>query len=76
MRRDLKRRLQAKEPARMGTTPVEVWIEMADGLMLGPRGEMISRDEFEVRCSRLGTVLVLPDNGRDNIRGTCRSTGE
>jgi hypothetical protein len=49
-----------------------VWIEMADGMMRVPRGEIISQDDFEALSHGLGTV-ILPDNGRDPIgRGGLR----
>jgi hypothetical protein len=73
MRRDLENRLQAIETARAGAGTVQIWIEQSDGMLRGPRGEVICRDEFEVRSSGVGTVVVLPDNGRDPIgRGDLR----
>ncbi len=65
MRRDLESRLQAVETASAGTIAGEVWIELRDGMLHGPRGETITQDAFAVVCSRLPFVLILPDNGRD-----------
>ena len=74
MRRDLERRLQAVQAARIGASTVELWIEMADGMMRGPRREMIPGDEFELRRVDLEVsgpggkplstvpVVILPDN--------------
>jgi hypothetical protein len=45
----------------------KVWIELKDGRMCGAHGEVISREEFERRRLRAGVVLVLPDNGRDDL---------
>jgi hypothetical protein len=37
-------------------------------MLRGPRGETISRDEFEAtRSSVVGVTVCLPDNGRDAI---------
>jgi hypothetical protein len=38
MRRDLERRLQMLETVRVEECAAEVWIEMANGMMRGPRG--------------------------------------
>ena len=65
MRRDLENRLQAIETARAGADSVQIWIEQSDGMMRGPRGEVICRDAFELRSSGVGVMVVLPDNGRD-----------
>jgi hypothetical protein len=70
MRRDLERRLQAVEAARIGTSIVEVWIEMADGMMRNPRGEMISRDEFELRSSG---VVPLPLEAVETARAGAKA---
>jgi hypothetical protein len=53
VRRELERRLQAVETARAGAGTVEVWIEQSDGFLRGPRGEVITMNEFE--ASRSGT---------------------
>lgn len=68
MRRELERRLQAFETARTRTISAEVWIELHDGMLRGPRGEMITRAAFKLVCSRLSIVVILPDNGRDATR--------
>jgi hypothetical protein len=65
MRRDLERRIQAVETARIKASVAEVWIEMANGMMRGPRGELIPREEFEVLRNGVGPTVILPDNGRD-----------
>jgi hypothetical protein len=44
----------------------EIWIELRDGRMRGVDGKILSREEFEQRRPRAGTILVLPDNGRDD----------
>jgi hypothetical protein len=46
---------------------VEVWIELADGKMRGPRGETLTPDAFELVRSGLPGVVILPDNGRDAV---------
>lgn len=68
MRRDFERRLQAVETACAGANVCEVWIVQNDNSLRGPRGETITRDAFDVVCSRLGLVVILPDNGRDAKR--------
>jgi hypothetical protein len=65
MRRELERRLQAFETAQTRTIAAEVWIELSDGTLRGPRGEQITRDAFETVCARFSVVVILPDNGRD-----------
>jgi hypothetical protein len=65
MRRDFEHRLQAVETARIKASGAEIWIVQADGMLRGPRGEVICRDAFELRGSGVGTTVVLPDNGRD-----------
>jgi hypothetical protein len=65
MRRELERRLQAFETAQTRPIAAEVWIELRDGMLRGPRGEQITRDAFKLVCSRLPAVVILPDNGRD-----------
>jgi hypothetical protein len=64
MRKVLERRLQAVEIEQTDTI-TEVWIEQGDNVLRGARGETITRDAFEVVCSRLAIVVSLPDNGRD-----------
>jgi hypothetical protein len=65
MRRDLERRLRAVEIVRPGANAGQVWIQQSDGMLRGPRGEIITRDAFEVVRSSFATILILPDNGRD-----------
>jgi hypothetical protein len=67
-RRDLERRLQAVETAQVGANVCEVWIKLRNDMYCGPRGETITRDAFDVVCSRLALVVILPDNGRDAKR--------
>jgi hypothetical protein len=66
MRRNLESRLQAVEAAPAETITGEVWIELRDGMLHGPRGETITQEAFKSVCSRLPFVLVLPDNGRES----------
>jgi hypothetical protein len=66
MRKDLERRLEAIETARIRKNSCEVWIILNDSSMRGPRGQVITPQEFEAYKSRKGgTFVVLPDNGRD-----------
>jgi hypothetical protein len=65
MRRDLERRLQAVEIEQVETITGEVWIELGDGMLHGPRAETITREALKSVCSRLPFVLIFPDNGRD-----------
>jgi hypothetical protein len=65
MPKDFERRLRAAETASAEANTCEVWIELRNGMMRGPRGEIISRAAFELACSGLATVVILPDNGRD-----------
>jgi hypothetical protein len=67
MRRELERRLQAFETAQTRTI-AEVWIELRDGTLRGPRGELITPAAFNLVCARLSVVIVLPDNERDATR--------
>ena len=72
MRRDLERRLQAVETAEVGGSTSELWIKLADSRMRGPRGEVITQEDFEARCFPAGTtLLILPDNGRDAMDDEC-----
>jgi hypothetical protein len=68
MRRHLESRLQAVETSQAGTVAGEVWIELRDGTLRGPRGAAITPDAFEAVCSRLAHVMILPDNGCDASR--------
>jgi hypothetical protein len=65
MRRDLESRLPAVETKQAGSTAGEVWIEMGNGMLGGPRGETITPEAFRSVSAHLPFVLVLPDNGRD-----------
>jgi hypothetical protein len=64
MRRQLEPNLRPADTGSAAKTG-EVWIELRNGMMRGPRGEIISRAAFELACSGLATVVILPDNGRD-----------
>jgi hypothetical protein len=68
MQKATERRIRAVEDASVGTNTCEVWIELEDGMMFGPRGETISPASFEMVCSKLAAVVVLPDNKRDNLK--------
>ena len=65
MPKDFERRLRAAETASAEANTCEVWIELRNGMMRGPRGEIISRAALELACSGLATVVILPDNERD-----------
>jgi hypothetical protein len=65
MPKDFERRLRAAETASAEANTCEVWIELRNGMMRSPRGEIISRAAFELACSGLAIVVILPDNGRD-----------
>jgi hypothetical protein len=65
MLKAFERRLRAVEIANARGHDGEVWIELRDGMMRGPRGERITRVQFEAARSGFVTV-VLPDNGRDD----------
>jgi len=65
MAKDFERRLRALETVMPKANTGEVWIELGDGMMFGPRGEIISRTAFAAACSALTAVVVLPDNQRD-----------
>jgi hypothetical protein len=65
MSKRFERRLRAMETSSVEANTGEVWIELSDGMMRGPRGEVISRAAFELACSRLAAVVILPDNERD-----------
>ena len=68
MRRDLESRLQAVENAQAGSVAGEVWIELPDGMLHGPRGETITQAAFDLVCARLPLALILSDNGRNATR--------
>ena len=52
MRRDLERRLRALEAARTGG--FEIWVYQGDGIVRGPHGEHMTREEAEARCRASG----------------------
>jgi hypothetical protein len=57
MRSDLERRLRAAKTPRMEPRAAEVWIVLSNGMLRGPHGEMMTRDEFDAALPRKGTVL-------------------
>ena len=65
MLRTLQRRLQAVETPPARTEVCQVWIEQSDGMLRGPRGQLVTGQAFEAACLGLRTVVILPDNGRD-----------
>ena len=65
MRCDRERRLRAAETPRIGPRAAELWIVLSDGMLRGPGGEMMTRDEFDAALPGKGTVVVLPDNCRN-----------
>jgi Mg-chelatase subunit ChlD len=67
MRCDRERRLRAAETPRIGPRAAEVWIVLSDGMLRGPHGEMMTAEEFDAALPGKGTVVVLPDNGRDRF---------
>jgi hypothetical protein len=67
MRRGLELRLRAIETEAYPATG-EVWIQLSDGRLRGPRGETVTPTEFNLICAGLSYVVVLPDSGRDMQR--------
>jgi hypothetical protein len=65
MPKDFERRLRVAETASAEENTCEVWIELRNGIIRGPRGKIISRAAFESAYSRLAAVVILPDNERD-----------
>jgi hypothetical protein len=59
MRRDLERRLQRLEPARSGSSALEIWVTDDDGMLCSPRGERITRQTFDRRQRDRRGVIVL-----------------
>ena len=53
----------------------EIWIELKDGGMRGKHGEIISRKAFEQRRPFARTIVILPDNERDDL-GAILSQGD
>ena len=56
MRRDLERRLRAVEVA--GSAGIEIWIEQDDGMVCGPHGEQLMREEADVLARAAGTCII------------------
>jgi hypothetical protein len=52
MRRDLEHRLRAVE--RKGSGGFEIWIYQRGGIVRGPHGEQMTREEAESRCRAAG----------------------
>jgi hypothetical protein len=52
MRRDLERRLRALEVA--GSGGIEFWIYQSNGMVRGPKGEEMTREEAESQCRAAG----------------------
>ena len=63
------RQLEARAGGGRATIPAEweIWIELKDGRMRGKHGEIISRKAFEQRRPFARTIVILPDNGRDDL---------
>jgi hypothetical protein len=63
------RQLEARAGGGRATIPAEweIWIELKDGAMRGKHGEIISRKAFEQRRPFARTIVILPDNGRDDL---------
>jgi hypothetical protein len=63
------RKLEARvsDDANRSHASGKVWIKLKDGRMCGADGEVLSREEFEQRRLHAGVVLILPDNGRDDL---------
>ena len=57
MRPDLKRRLRAVEVA--GSGGFELWIGQGDGMIRGPSGELLTREEVETRRRTSGRLLFV-----------------
>src|SRR5256885_16517873 len=65
MRRDLERRLQRLEPARSGSSALEIWVTDDDGMLCSPRGERNPRQTFDPRQpGRRGGFVPTPTDGR------------
>ena len=56
MRRDLERRLRAVEAA--GSAGIEIWIEQGDGMVRGPHGEHMTREELDALTRATGTCVI------------------
>lgn len=57
MRHDLERRLRAVE--RKGSGGFEYWIGQGDGMVRGPSGELLTREEVETRRRTSGRLLFV-----------------
>src|SRR5947208_4785790 len=62
MRRDLERRLQRLEPARSGSSALEIWVTEDDGTLCSPRGERITRQTFDRRQTTRIVEVLSPTN--------------
>ena len=71
------RQLEARAGGGRATIPAEweIWIELKDGAMRGKHGEIISRKAFEQRRPFARTIVILPDNERDDL-GAIQSRGD
>ena len=56
MRRDLERRLRAVEAG--GSADIEIWIEQGDGMVRGPHGEQMTREEVDALTRATGTCMI------------------
>jgi hypothetical protein len=65
VQRGLERRLRDVETACVEPPAAEVWIIREDGMLRGPRGEVMTEDEFEAIRPGKGAIIMLPDKGRD-----------
>jgi hypothetical protein len=52
VQRDLERRLRAVEVA--GSGAIEFWIYQGDGMVRGPNGQQMTREEAESQCRAAG----------------------
>jgi len=57
VRPDLKRRLQVVEVG--GSGGFELWIGQGDGMVRGPSGELLTREEVETRRRTSGRLLFV-----------------
>ena len=71
------RQLEARAGGGRAAIPAEweIWIELKDGGMRGKHGEIISRKAFEQRRPFARTIVILPDNERDDL-GAILSQGD
>jgi hypothetical protein len=59
MRRDLERRLRLAEIAAAGPGGIQIWIEQGHGIVRGPHGEQMTREEAEALGHAIGTSLII-----------------